>query len=393
MATVLSYNDNRGGMAYPFLPADWRWSILSHPLKDRDAVDALLDGVVATPTLRWVKDDKTLDLRVPGLDTAAFLQKTGLELSMAKGGYVLSKRISRVMRPYRYWAFFDQADVRIDYNELLDGRLWDGCGLVSAAFVQRLADSLDLSDRDRRELLRSGRLEVTALHNGGQDKGHVLVVNDLAVDFMFPAHSAKTELRLTDGRVFVGLQPVHSADEACLDVQSVINLYPFLKPEQLLYWMQLESALFLDGIRSGRVGGLLGRLAQAESEAEMDSFSDWHVGDYLLSGGQPLWFAGMVKASPGSICCASAAGPKSCERPPRPVVTTSSRRPSATVRWLPVKLNSTRTRPPPGSTTRIGSITSWTSWAAATATTPSGFSPLPTMTAASGFWPGVPPTS
>jgi hypothetical protein len=302
MATTLSYNDNRGGMAYPFLPADWHWTIVSHPLKDSDAVEALLDGIVATPTLRWVKDDKALDLRVPGLDTAAFLSQTGLQLSMAKGGYVLSKRVSRIMRPYRYWAFFDQADVRIDYNELLDGRLWDGCGLVSAAFVQRLADSLDLSNRHRQELLRSGRLEVTTLHKGGQDKGHVLVVDDLAVDFMFPAHSAKTELRLTPSadsgqadRVFVGLQPVHSSDAACLDIQSVINLHPFLKPEQLLHWMQLESALFLDSIRSGRVGRLLGRLTQAESAAEMDSFSQWHVGDYLLSGGQPLWFAGMVK--------------------------------------------------------------------------------------------------
>jgi len=168
MATVLSYNDNRGGMAYPFLPADWHWTIVSHPLKDNDTVEALLDGVVATPTLRWVKDDKALDLHVPGLDTAAFLSQTGLQLSMAKGGYVLSKRVSRIMRPYRYWGFWDAAEVVIDYNEFLDGRLWDGCGVVNAAFVQRLADSLDLSDRHRQELLRSGRLvQLAAGHPTG----------------------------------------------------------------------------------------------------------------------------------------------------------------------------------------------------------------------------------
>ncbi|MBK7919412.1 MAG: hypothetical protein IPJ94_24780, partial [Chloroflexi bacterium] len=39
----------------------------------------------------------------------------------------------------------------------------------------------------------------------------------------------------------------------CLDIQSLINLYSLFQPEQLPLGGD-ESALFLDGIRSGRSG-------------------------------------------------------------------------------------------------------------------------------------------
>jgi hypothetical protein len=194
-------------------------------------------------------------------------------------------------------------DVTIDYNEFLDGRLWDGSGLVSRGFIQRLADSLDLDDQHRHELLHSNRFEVTTLHSGGQDKGHVYVVDDLAVDFTFPAGSAKQELALSNA-VFVGLHPVHSDDQMCLDVQSLINLYPFFQPEQLLAWAQMESEMFLQGIANGRLAGILGRLYEVDvadglatgTATTVDALADWHVGEYLASGGNLMWFSGMVKA-------------------------------------------------------------------------------------------------
>ncbi|MBE2225633.1 MAG: hypothetical protein IAF02_29120, partial [Anaerolineae bacterium] len=176
--TVLRFDDNRGGLAYPFLPNELQWQIVSRSFGDEEALAKIFQA--DTPTLRWVKDNKVLDLHVPDMDTQTFLERTGLKLSMHKGGYVLSKRLSRVMRPYRYWRFFNQEEVLIDYNECLDANLWDGSGQVSRGFVQRLADSLDLDERHRRELLHTNRFEVTTLHAGGQDKGHVLVVDDLA---------------------------------------------------------------------------------------------------------------------------------------------------------------------------------------------------------------------
>jgi hypothetical protein len=292
--TVIRYDDDLGGMAYPFLPAALKWQIVSRPLGNGQQMQAIYDALA--PTLRWVKDDKVLDLVVPGMDTETFLARSGLTLSMERGGYVLSKRLSRVMRPYRFWGFFDAADVVMEHNPELDGRLWDGCGLVSRTFVERLAGRLDLEERHRRELLQTNRFEVTLLHAGGQDKGHALVVDDLAVDFLFPAGSSKGELALAGNQLFVGLVPVHHSDEMCLDIQSLINLHPFFKPEQLLVWMELESALFLEGIESGRLAEVMGRLYGTESEEELANIGNWHVGEYLASGGHPMWFAGIVES-------------------------------------------------------------------------------------------------
>lgn len=292
--TVLRFDDNRGGLAYPFLPTELQWQIVSRPFGDEESLAQIFQA--DPPTLRWVKDNKVLDLTIPNMDTHTFLGRTGMKLSMHKGGYVLSKRLSRVMRPYRYWRFFNQEEVLIDYNECLDANLWDGSGQVSRGFVQRLADSLDLDERHRRELLHTNRFEVTTLHAGGQDKGHVLVVDDLAVDFMFPAGSTKQELALADGRVFIGLNPIHSEDQMCLDIQSIINLYPFFQPEHLLAWAGMESELFLSGIRNGRLASILNRLYDADSVSDLDSLADWHVGEYIASGGSLMWFAGMVKA-------------------------------------------------------------------------------------------------
>ena len=77
---------------------------------------------------------------------------------------------------------------------------------------------------------------------------------------MFPANSAKQELALVDGRIFIGLHPIHSEDQMCLDIQSLINLHPFFQPEHLLAWAGMESALFLEGIGNGRLAGILNRL-------------------------------------------------------------------------------------------------------------------------------------
>jgi len=295
--TVTRFDDNFGGQAYPFLPAEWEWKIVSRAFTDEDAMDEIAQ---ASPALRWVKDDKALDLYIPNVDTEEFLQRSGLQLSMEKGGYVLSKRLSRVMRPYRYWNFFAADEITIAYNDQLDPAVWDGSGQVSRRFVQRMAANPNLGDRQRRELLNGRRFEVTTLHAGGQDKGHVYVVDGLDTDFIFPADSVKTELRLGETAfgqsVFVGLNPVHSDDQMCLDIQSLINLYPFFQPEQLLAWAGMESGLFLNGIRDGKLEGVLNRLYDADCLADLESLSEWHVGEYIASGGSLMWFAGMVKA-------------------------------------------------------------------------------------------------
>ena len=110
---VLSHDDNRGDLVYPFL-VGLQWRIESHHISSE-----LPDG---WPTLRWVKDNKVMDLFVPGMDTAAFLAHSGLQLHMDKGPMLLSKRLGRLMRPYRYFKFFGVNDLSINFNESLDGR-------------------------------------------------------------------------------------------------------------------------------------------------------------------------------------------------------------------------------------------------------------------------------
>jgi hypothetical protein len=222
--SIIRFDDPRGGMAYPFLPSDWEWQIVSRPINGAGSLENITQA--DPPTLRWVKDDKVLDLQVKRMDSQVFFDLTGLRPSLHKGGYVLSKRLSRLMRPYRYLGFYDPAEITIDHNELLDGALWDGSGLVSRAFVERLAEDCALKERHR--------------HAGGQEKGHVMVVDDLAHNFVFPAGSAKSELTM-HGRVFVGLAPVHSQDQMCLDIQSLINLHPFFKPEHLLAFCRASA--------------------------------------------------------------------------------------------------------------------------------------------------------
>lgn len=332
MTRTIRFDTDLGGMAYPFLPASWQWQIKSYPFTVADVIyaegedaqwpedawqinsypyavaDALHDICPSTssgqapsansePALRWVKDNRVMDLIVPGMDTDAFLAATGLEPSLHKGGYVLSKRLSRVMRPFRYWGFAQAEDVTICYDERLDGALWDGCGLVSRRFIRELAGSLTrstssgqgLDDPHRRELLATNRFEVTTLHAAGQDKGHVLVselADALDADFVFPAGSAKTELKLTNGMVFIGLHPVHSQDKLRLDVQSLVNLHPFFSPEQLLAWTQMASARFLRAIREDAFANLWA----------LDDLPEWHVAEYLAGGGSLAWFAGMTQA-------------------------------------------------------------------------------------------------
>ena len=294
---VVDTKTDLGDMVYPFL-SGLNWQIRSRPMVNQENIADLNEADIATiPTLRWVKDGQVSDLFVPGMDADAFWAATGLRASMHKGGYVFSKRLGRLLRPFRYWAFFDKEAIDIDHNPQLAANLWDGCGLMSRHVVERMAEQLNLSRRHRRELHQTRRFEVTIMHEGGQEKGDVLVVDDLLHDFEFPAGSAKTEITLNDGRTFVGLTPRHSHDEMRLDIQSLINLYPFFDRVHLNAWMRMEGTMFLQGMKDAHdLKRVMKRLFKVEDAENLAKLGNWHVGEYLASGGNIMWFAGMVKA-------------------------------------------------------------------------------------------------
>ena len=344
--SIITHKSNLGNLQYPFfnrLARDWyirTWSVadndpsldarsLQHPWHEtrpdlfwskdddlrRDADGLLADADILgldteallnqhrKPTLRWVKDDKVCDLYVRDMSTAQFLAAAGLDLSLRKGGFVLSKRLSRIFRPFRYFAFFSPHQVIIDHNPALDPAVWDGAGLISRALVNRIAANLDPHHPDHKahlhELQQTRRFEITVLHPGGQEKGHVLVFEDdaapLNADLIFPPGSAKTELKLHDA-LFIGLQPVHARNNMRLDIQSLVNLHPFFRPEHLLAWLEHESDLFLHAIRNGRFDQLLSFLGRFSDERDFTQFRGWWLADYLLSGGRLIWFPGPIRA-------------------------------------------------------------------------------------------------
>lgn len=298
---ILNNKTPLGGAEYPFLARlGVNWSLITQSVKEPQPHAATPATFYQTqPTLRWVSDNSLHDLFVEGMTTAEFLRATGLVLDMGKGGYVLSKRLSRIMRSYFIYGFFNPQQVAVDYLKL-DARgqkVWDGAGRISRSLLLRLIDQLpaNLPPAKRRqmvwELKHAKRVEFTLMTEQGQDKGHAMVMDDLRADLVLP-QDTKSQVKLVNGQVFIGLTPVHSADEMRLDIQSLINFYPFFDLPQLAQWLDEEGKLFIQAVQSGVVGEAMSRLDPDGSLADIER---WHLHEYFVSGGHTMWFGSMVR--------------------------------------------------------------------------------------------------
>ena len=88
---IASYDDKIGGAIYPFLEQTKRaWRILSQPAGVLDEPHPAHTYGQDEPTLRWVNGSQVNDLYVDGMDSEQFLQKSGLQLDLHKGSFVLS---------------------------------------------------------------------------------------------------------------------------------------------------------------------------------------------------------------------------------------------------------------------------------------------------------------
>ncbi len=306
---VTSFDDRLGGAIYPFLEATGRaWRILTQPVGEVAEPHPHhtfgQPDETRPPTLRWVNGDKVSDLYVDGLSTQQFLAASGLKLDMHKGGFVLSKRLSRVMRPHFVSGFFEPKDVTIGYMSQAseEAMVWDGAGLISRQMLQKMMLTEDLSAAKReqleRELHHAQRVEFTIMTPKGQDKGHAIVADNLRddagnpVDFILP-EDTKNEVRLENGRTFVGLSFVHGHNDMRLDIQSLINLHPFFQEDQLLGWLKEEGNLFVQSVETGRVTEVMGRI---DRHTTLEEVQAWPLREYLASGGHPMWFRSHVKS-------------------------------------------------------------------------------------------------
>ena len=307
---IIDNSANIGAYKYPlfnyFLAQDWKMTMRNFSAWNEEIAAA--DEQPLPDLLTLVRDSGVIQVEATGsegqpLDSQGMLAALGLETSLVKGAFVLSKRMNRLFRPTLYWDVCDRGAITIDYNEHLGEDIWDGAGLVSRRYVRQLAyaSHLDLTADQRRRLAKSKRLEVTILTQAGQDKGHVYVVEDLDTDFMFPAGSTKTEVRFDKNNpfAFVSLVPQKAHKHMAIDIQSLINLggpNGFFQPHQLLAWLQMESETFISEMRQRKASEIaLSRLSNIQSEDELVADSGWHVTDFLASGGDPLWFPGMVR--------------------------------------------------------------------------------------------------
>ncbi len=387
---VTSFDDPLGGATFPFLEQTQRaWRILTRSVDEVAEPHAAHTFGLERPTLRWVNGSEVSDLYVDGMTTEDFLEATGLELDMHKGGFVLSKRLSRLMRPHFVSGFFEAGEVQVAYMTQTpeEAKVWDGAGLISRRMLRKLMtaengplDRLPPAKQDRieRELRLARRVEFTVMTEKGQDKGHAIVVDDgndtllrdedgRQVDFLLP-EDTKREVRLVpskgprpgtssgpvlgtstepvlsqskysaqvkrsgqdrpkqtdrDGRsaldssidtddpaitggpmftggptsasgpTFVGLSFVHGHNDMRLDIQSLINLHPFFKEEQLLGWLRDEGELFVNAVETGEVAEAMGRIDRHTTIEEVQA---WPLREYLASGGQPMWFRSHVKS-------------------------------------------------------------------------------------------------
>ena len=178
---VVTHNDPAH---YPFLDALTRpWTLITHPVDGNVTPHPAHTFGRTEPTLRWINGEQINDVYVVDMDTDAFFAATGLDLSLHKGGFVLSKRLSRILRPYRASGFYD--DVTIAYMEQDEdaAKVWDGAGLISRAMLERIEVDANLSPEKqaqlRAELKHTRRVEFTVMTAAGQDKGHAIVAEDL----------------------------------------------------------------------------------------------------------------------------------------------------------------------------------------------------------------------
>jgi hypothetical protein len=299
-----------GGARYDFLERLGReWTLVTRELNalDEEIHPHHAFGMDA-PTLRWVKDDTVVDVYIDGMTTAEYLEASGLRFhNEAKGPYVLSKRISRVMRPHFVSGTFDPDEVSVRYMDEADfakvspvpeqgPKVWDGAGVVSRAMLEKMlipkGTSPAKAARLQWELAHTERVEFTIMTERGQDKGHAMVSEALDVDFLLP-RDTKGEVTLVSGQTWVGMDFVHGKNHMRLDIQSMINLQPFFEEDQFGEWLHDEGEVFARAVESGDVAEAMARVDRIET---LEDVQRWATREYFASGGHPLHFQRHVRA-------------------------------------------------------------------------------------------------
>lgn len=291
-----------GGMKYPLMSRlGMNWTLQSFKLNDE--ADTLFMESVLDRGLAWVKDNQVNVLTVPGMSAEEIIRALQWQISFQKGPAVASKRISRILRPYRYGYEGKASDITIYEDNTKDAQVWDGIFQVSRRLVEMTSQYLTgISERSHKrftkELHTHERWELTILTRGGELKGHAFVTDlPAGIDIVCPVGVAKHELAFTTDDLFIGLQAVHGSHQMKLDIQSLVNLLPFFGVDNLTKWLEQSTKYVLDSIRENETDKLASMLYSLESQEAINKLEYWPAGAYLVSGGPVKWFARTVRTA------------------------------------------------------------------------------------------------
>lgn len=318
--TFVDYNTARAGASYPFLDAlDRRWRIIG--IKTGTSPEEIQNTVAANDrfnmdkaTFFYVKDGRVEYLFIDGMNTEEFLKASGLELHQeSKGDYVLSKRFSRITRPYYATKWFEgigTGENQLDIHRFRPGemgqdvdKVWDGAAVIDREILYKLMIPENVSAAKHaqltREIRHAHRVEFTIMTNNGQEKGHAIVGDNLAHDIML-REDIKGEVRLTSDKAWLGVNFVHHHDHVRLDVQSMINMghtdqnKAFITEDMVMQRIEEEGELLQKAVETGEIATVMGRIDRNTSEAKLDS---WPMRKAFALGGHPMWFPSWVRGT------------------------------------------------------------------------------------------------
>ena len=316
------------------------FSIVTYSADDKIDELGLLpsDTFGQEPVIRWISDGQVNDVYLNGMTLEEFCDVTEVGISMPKGGYVASKRMSRIFRDYRVQTFLPDNELKILYLERdsIQDAIWDGSGLINRKVLQRmqlapLEEAIEeleketlreengeallqlesvrrarevklakLRDRHKklsRELATCNRVEYTIVTEKGQDKGHAIVSDNLVnddgqeVDFILLDSDTKKETTL-EGREWLGINFVHGHDHMRLDSQSLIHMQEFFPPEFLSGCIEQEGELFIEALEKGTAGAAMKRIDKSEMAEDI---TGWPLREFIVCGGDVRWSPHLAK--------------------------------------------------------------------------------------------------
>ncbi|MGB7341289.1 MAG: hypothetical protein WBC91_20500 [Phototrophicaceae bacterium] len=282
------------------------WRVITRPVEDFDiAPDPSHTFGLTESTFEWVKDGKIVAIYVDGMDQYAFYEALGLEWDRSNP-VTTAKRVSRILRPQAVAGFFERSAIDVQYVEDVfgetsahDGVTWDGAGIVSRQtlldMMEQLPEDMDARTRARmtRNLQHAKRVEFTIMTDKGQEKGHAIVSETMDHNFVLP-RDVKTQVKFTDpNSTYLSFDFPHAAVNMRLDIQSMINMFPFFSAEKITQWLEDERLLMEEAVRTGDIANAMQRL---DPYTTIEDVEQWALREYVVSNGDIHQSSSHVKA-------------------------------------------------------------------------------------------------